>query len=110
MEYATVRDEQRREWAVRRALEGLSHSVRNAALRPSLLTLNFPSFAVSAATIHTCHANAPCSLTPSSTIISVYSPRLNGILHYIGHSVESFAMEASVPASILFSTVLTIIV
>ena len=43
-------------------------------------------------------------MTPGSTIISVYSPGLNGILHYIGHSVESFAMEASVPASILSST------
>ena len=37
MEYATGRDDQRREWAVRRALEGLSHSVGSAALRAKLI-------------------------------------------------------------------------
>ena len=107
MEYATRKDEQRREWAVRWALEGLSHSVRSAALRPSLLTLNFQALLQ---TIDTCSP----SLLHFDTLVPQSSasipPGLNGILHYIGHSVESFAMEASVPASILSSTVLTEIV
>jgi hypothetical protein len=59
MEYATGRDEQRREWAVRRALEGLSHGVRSAALRPSLLTLNFQALLSQLQTIDICTPNAP---------------------------------------------------
>jgi hypothetical protein len=42
MEYATVRDEQQCEWAVRRAFGGLvSQHAAAQQLRPSLLTLNF---------------------------------------------------------------------
>jgi hypothetical protein len=41
MEYATVRDEQRCERAVRRAWEACLTACACAALRPSLLTLNF---------------------------------------------------------------------
>ena len=37
MEYATGRNEQRREWAVRRALEGLSHSVGQRSTAAKLI-------------------------------------------------------------------------
>jgi hypothetical protein len=79
---------------------GLSHGVRSAALRPSLLTLNFQALQLLLLQFDTLVPQSSASISPVS----------NDILDYIGRSVESFAMEASVPASILSSRVLTKIV
>jgi hypothetical protein len=63
-EYATARDEQQREWAVRAGVRGsdfVSQRAVRTALQPSLvnvLTLNFQALTCEATTIDTCKPNA----------------------------------------------------